>query len=205
MTDNIENTDNTKTVETAPAESTKRRRTILAAGATLALLGVTAGGYALHQHGVHAGQARADQAAMTELQALQIRGDARFAAAGRETRIPDYMRAAAGVTAAENKLFGWTAPDTGCRFIRTPEGRIFQDAGSVDLREVLDGLPTQGCQAAAPTVDQVSVDGRPGCTTGVRGGGVQWALPPDRVAGEMQKLNPGDTGQSGCREAPTPR
>ncbi|RIS02780.1 hypothetical protein D2E70_16375 [Mycobacteroides abscessus] len=203
MTDNIENADNTKTVETAPAERTKRRRTVIAA-ASIALV-VTAGGYALHQQGVQAGQSRADDAAMTELQALQIRGDARFAAAGRETRIPDYMRTAAGVTAAENKLFGWTAPDTGCRFVRTPEGRIFQDAGSTDLREVLDGLPTQGCQAAAPMVDQVSVEGRPGCTTVVRVGGVQWALPPDRVAGEMQKLNPVDTGQSGCREAPPPR
>ncbi|MDO2981361.1 MULTISPECIES: hypothetical protein [Mycobacteriaceae] len=203
MNENIEITDDTKTVETAPAERTKRRRTIIAA-ASIALV-VTAGGYALHQQGVHTGQTRADHAAMTELQALQIRGDARSAAARRETRIPDYMRAAAGVTAAENKLFGWTAPDTGCRFIRTPEGRIFQDAGSVDLREVLDELPTQSCQTAAPTVDQVSVGGRPGCTTVVRVGGVQWALPPDHVAGEMQKLNPGDTGQSGCREAPTPR
>lgn len=197
MNDNIENT-----VEAAPGERTKRRRTIIAA-ASVAL--VTVGGYALHQQGVQAGQARADHAAMTELQALQIRGDARFAAAGRETRIPDYMRAVAGVTAAENKLFGWTAPDTGCRFIRTPEGRVFLDTGSVDLREVLDGLPTQGCPAqlpaaATPVIDQATVNGE--CATVLSISGTTWALPPGAAVGHPEKVDPKTVSQSGCRPAP---
>lgn len=146
----------TETVETAPAKNAKRHN-LIAAAAVLAVLGVGIGGYALHQtgvaqgqkQGVQQGEARSQQVAMTELQALQIRGDARVAEARRETRIPGYMRAAAGVTAAENKLFGWADEGTGCRFIRTPEGRIFQDVGPMDLREVLDGLPTQSCRTPA--------------------------------------------------------
>ncbi|WP_100492751.1 hypothetical protein [Mycobacteroides abscessus] len=54
--------DDTKT-ETAPARHTKRRRAVIAAGATLALLGVTAGGYALHQSGVKQGREQVPAAA----------------------------------------------------------------------------------------------------------------------------------------------
>lgn len=70
MTDNIENADDTKTVETAPAERTKRRRTILAAGATLALLGVSAGGYALHQAGVKQGREQVSAASAPSVPAI---------------------------------------------------------------------------------------------------------------------------------------
>lgn len=50
--------------ETAPARHTTHRRVVIAAGATLAVLGVTAGGYALHQAGVNQGREQASAAAV---------------------------------------------------------------------------------------------------------------------------------------------
>jgi len=133
----------------------KRRAALTLAGAaTIATISIA--GYALHQHGVQAGEARDDRVAMTEWEALQARGDARVEAAKRESRLPDYMRVGAGVTAAEGKLFAWTDSGTGCRFIRTPEGSIHWDVGPMDLREVTGELPAKGCRGTGETVPGVN-------------------------------------------------
>lgn len=128
-----------------------KRRVVVSTVSAVAVAAVGISGYTLHQHGVQAGQARANHVAMTEWEALQARGDARVEAAKREQRLPTYMRVGAGVTAAEGKLFGWTDPASGCRFIRTPEGAIHWDVGPMDLREVTGELPTKGCRKSAPT------------------------------------------------------
>lgn len=143
---------------------TRRGALALAGAVTIAAVGI--GGYALHQQGVQTGQARADRIAMTEMQALQARGDARVEAAKRESRLPDYMRIGAGVVAAEGKLFAWTDAVSGCRFIRTPEGAIHWDVGPMDLREVTGELPTKGCRETAPTAGEVVPGVHPGDTSG---------------------------------------
>lgn len=60
MTMNMKNT-----AGTAPAYSTKRRRALIAAAATLAVLGVGGGGYALHEMGVQQGREAAAAATVS--------------------------------------------------------------------------------------------------------------------------------------------
>lgn len=199
------------------AFATRRRRVVTAASA-VAVVAAGLGGYALHQHGVQAGEARADRVATTEWEALQARGDARVEAAKRESRLPDYMRVGAGVTAAEGKLFAWTDTVSGCRFIRTPSGAIHWDVGPTDLREVTGELPTKGCHGTGETVpgvngvpipapaivtDHVTVGGE--CVRVLRIGGQLYTL-PDRDGDGPLQLAPAEAAEAvtGCRVDPDP-
>lgn len=194
----------------------KRRAALTLAGA-VTIAAISVGAYALHERGVQAGQDRADRVAMTEWEALQARGDARVEAAKKEQRLPDYMRAAAGVTAAEGKLFAWTDAASGCRFIRTPEGAIHWDVDPMDLREVTGELPTKGCRGTGETVpgvngapfpapvivtDRVTLGGE--CVRVLRVDGRLYTL-PDRDGDGALQLAPDEASKAvtGCRTDPS--
>jgi hypothetical protein len=140
MTENIE----TAPVE-APAPTRTKRRSVVAAVAVLAVLGITAGGAALHHAGVNQGKEQMRE----QSTAAFAEQSATIAEAAGNAAVERYRRAKAGVIELENlpkgvdraaaakaesdrKAFAYTANDGCSMIVRLPSGVVVDVSPTAD-------------------------------------------------------------------------
>ncbi|NOR99721.1 hypothetical protein [Mycobacteroides abscessus] len=160
MDENIEITDDTKT-ETAPARHTKRRRVVIAAAATLAVIGVGVGGVALHQHGIAQGRAAVVAAPVINSQPPTLRSNDATCGSRLELHSGDKVYALMLDGPNEFRVLDVTAaakvPSGGCSLGRDiPGGPKTEDSTGASSAQIRSGWDTHLNRCSR----YVTIDGR---------------------------------------------